>query len=275
MNLEVRSRCEGELLSLGFWPVRHFSWQPGLLHSLAHGLGRKSLFPDPLNAVTALLVSYLVAAVGLGIGWVKGFPRWSYPYAAFAFVFALYWMGIATPGVKILNHTFQRNELWGWRAWVPLLTVMAVVFVMTRTLEPVRCMARDVRQDWTRLSFAVYGIMPFAVRLFFDEVRNTYEFPFTLMANVILVVGAFSYLRSKETKPRVLSLLMGTSVMISVAALGNGIYWHGRQESWMATPANGYREALGVAMMGVVLLILMFSPALLRFRTSRKELMIG
>jgi hypothetical protein len=101
------------------------------------------------------------------------------------------------------------------------------------------------------------------------------EFPFTLMANVILVVGAFSYLRNKETKPRVLSLLMGTSVMISVAALGNGIYWHGRQESWMATPANGYREALGVAVMGAVLLILMFLPALLRFRTSRKELMIG
>ena len=64
---------------------------------------------------------------------------------------------------------------------------------------------------------------------------------------------------------------MGASGMIFVAALGNGIYWHGRQEMWMRSPATGYGDALGVAIMGSVLLLLMFLPALLRLSAFRSN----
>jgi len=231
--------------------------------------------PSSVNSVAAMLAAYLVAVAGFGIGWVKGFPRWSYPYGAYAFVFALYWMSVATPDVTILNHTFERNELWGWRAWVPLLTVVAVAIMVTRSAQPVIRSVRDIRRDWTRLSFAIYGLMPLFVGLCFDEVSNIYEFPFTLMATVILVCGAFAYMHSRQTPPRALSLLIGASVTMAIVAVGNGIYWHGRQETWMAIPSNGIQNAIDVGITGGVVLIVMFLPALLQFFPYRKGLTVG
>jgi len=228
--------------------------------------------PPSVNASTTFLATCLIASVGFGIGWVRGFPRWSYPYGAYAFAFSLYWMHVATPGMKILSHTFRGNELWGWRAWVPLLIVGAVAFLATRTLQPFISALRDIRKDWTRLSFAVYGVMPLAVAACFDEVGNVYEFPFTLLATVLLVCGAFAFMRSNETKPRVLALLLGAGVTLAVVAAATGIYWHGRQEMWMSAPANGYHNALSVGAMGAIILIVMFVPALLQLLPSSKEL---
>jgi hypothetical protein len=58
-----------------------------------------------------------VLPIGICIGWIKGFPRWSYPYVGHVIVFSLYMVNVATPGFL-----FGR-ELWGWRAWIPLMVM--------------------------------------------------------------------------------------------------------------------------------------------------------
>ena len=57
------------------------------------------------------VASYLVLLIGLGVGWVKGFPRWSYPYAGWILFIHLLGSGV-TSGLWIFR---------GVGEWIPLL----------------------------------------------------------------------------------------------------------------------------------------------------------
>ena len=37
------------------------------------------------------MATYIIGVIGLGIGWVKGFPRWSYPYAGLVLFIKGWW----------------------------------------------------------------------------------------------------------------------------------------------------------------------------------------
>ena len=71
----------------------------------------------------------LVAAAGYSIGWIKIFPRWSYPYTTQMVLFSLYLMRASTPGLQIFGYTFGRSDAWVWRAWLPaiLATIIALI----------------------------------------------------------------------------------------------------------------------------------------------------
>jgi hypothetical protein len=105
--------------------------------------------------------------------------------------------------------------------------------------------------------------MPLAVLLAFDEVENSYQFPFMLLLTLILAGGALAYMLSNRTWQRVLALLVSTTWAVAVTVVGNGIYWHGRQEFWMRQPGNGYEVVAGMVTAGGVLTAVMFAPALL------------
>lgn len=222
----------------------------------------QAAWPHPL-AFWAWAGGYLALVAGLGVGWVKGFPRWVYPYLGLVFLFALYWSNVATPGLRLAGHTFLRNELWGWRAWIPFLVMTAMALIVTRSLHPLRQLARGVWWDWTRLSFALYGTMPLVVWLLFYEVDARYSLWFVAGAVLFLIGGAAGYLCAVRAWQRISALLTGTALSWAVATVGNATYWHGRQEVWMVRPGNGYEAARAMLFgLGLVLPI-MLAPALL------------
>jgi hypothetical protein len=62
--------------------------------------------------------------------------------------------------------------------------------------------------------------MPLAVLLAFDEVENSYQFPFMLLLTLILAGGALAYMLSNRTWQRVLALLVSTTWAVAVDRSG-------------------------------------------------------
>jgi len=148
------------------------SWQAALataLPFLVYGLtivlerivtpdmyGRTELPPEPL---LVRLIGYLILLIGLGVGWVKGFPRWAVGYISVAFVTMLWWTDLAAPhlrslGIVISNDWYERL---GWRALIPFGVMAVTALAWTRSLRPLRQLVVGIWEDWTRLSLVLYG----------------------------------------------------------------------------------------------------------------------
>jgi len=220
--------------------------------------------PEPvlLTISSALALTYAGAYMTvLGVGWVKGFTRWCYPYWALGLSFSSVLVGAAIPRLRIFGHTFEHDELWGWRAWIPVLVVVVVALLLSRSVRSLRQLVTGIWHDWTRLSFGFYGLLPLVLMIAFDEVHG--EGPYVAVLGVILAIGALAYMRSSKTWQRALTLLLGTTLAWTAATVYLAIYWHGRQEFWMREPGNGYETAQGMLIALGVLTALMFAPALL------------
>jgi hypothetical protein len=63
-----------------------------------------------------------------------------------------------------------------------------------------------VWRDWTRLSFAFYGLLPFALFAAFDEIIG--DESVLLVLNGILALGALVYLRVTRNWQRALAMLV-------------------------------------------------------------------
>jgi hypothetical protein len=214
------------------------------------------LEPVSLTISSALALIYAGAVMTvLGMSWVKGFPRWCYPYWALGLAFSSLLVGAATPGLRIFGYTFGSNDLWGWRAWIPVLVVAVIALLLSRSVRPLRQLVTGVWHDWTRLSFGFYGLLPLALMIVFDEVHG--EEPYVAVLGIILAVGAMAYMRSSRTWQRALTLSLGMTLAWTAATVYLAIYWHGRHKSSVTETARGMLIALGV------LVALLLAPALL------------
>ena len=84
-----------------------------------------------------------------------------------------------------------------WRSLIPLGVAAATAVALTHSLRPLARLVRGVWEDWTRLSFALYSLMPIVVWIAFDEIADRFELPFMIALNLILVGGALAYMRSE------------------------------------------------------------------------------
>jgi len=214
-----------------------------------------AVLPIPvLVAVASLALLAFSGAflVVLGVGWVEGFPRWSYPYGGLVLAFTS--LVVA-----------DRLDLWiifnRYARWIPLLVMAAIALLLGRLWRPLRSLYKGVWHDWSRLSFGLYGILPLALMIVFDEVHG--EEPYVAVLGVILAIGALAYMRSSRTWQRALTLLLGMTLAWTAATVYLAIYWHGRQEFWMRQPGNGYETARGMLVALGVLVVLLLAPALL------------
>ena len=230
----------------------------GMVPFLAFGLTKVlyEVLPHP-NPVWfwGFVACYVVLLIGFGVGWVQGFPRWSYPYGGLVLVFTGWWMGIPAQNLWARNIWILKryNELPGWGAWIPLLVTSAMALLLTRSVRPLRQLVMGIWHDWTRLSFGLYGIMPMAVWIVFDEVSWN-PAPYLFVSTVALGAGALAYVRSAKTSQRALALLTGMTLSWAVATVG---------QPWVTVPGLWYAYGQGVVIAWGVLTAVMFAPALL------------
>lgn len=196
------------------------------------------------------IACYVVLLIGLGVGWLKGFPRWSYPYGGLVLVFA-WWLG--------------------WWPWIPFLLMAVVALLLTRSVHPLRQLVTGVWHDWTRLSFGLYGIMPWAVWMGLDEVRWN-PAPYLLVSMVVLAAGALAYVRSARTSQRALALLAGMTVTSWMTMVGPAIFYPDVVwKPWVTVRGVWYAYGRGDIVAWGVATAVMFAPALLDLLRERVE----
>ena len=199
------------------------------------------------NAILSVLVLTIIGAIVIvsGLGWVRGFPRWSFPY---------WGMALALSGLFF--------DQWGW---IPVVLMAVVTSLLARRgglargVRPLRQLVTGVWHDWTRLSFAFYGTLPLALAIAFGEVEG--QGPVVVLS-VALALGALAYMRSTRMWQRALALFGGFSLMWPAATVYLAHYWDGRREQWMPRPGD-WSRTIQMTNRGVGLLVLLLAPALL------------
>lgn len=198
---------------------------------------------------------FLIPVTGFGIGWIKDFPRWSYPYVGVSLIISLYFMNASTPGISYFGYEVFGRELWGLRSWIPLAVATTIALIVSRSFRPVRKFFTNGWEDWTLFTFGMFGCLPLLISVSFDEVDNLYTLYFIISLNIITVLAAYAYMHSKKTWPRVLALAVGIVIPVSIASIGSSLYWL----------ENGWVDIAGVAKIGFYVVTVMFAPAFIGF----------
>lgn len=230
-------------------------------------LGRLGL----ISASSAVGNGILFALLGLfailfivGVG--KGMPRWALPY--FGFLLSLLSVYIFTvllggPIYMLFPNLYDRSPLFGdifWNGvfWFGLLIVMTLLIVLTG-ISP---LFQRFRNDWTLLCFILYGAVPFALFLTFDEYVG--DEPYTLLAFLVLAVGTWFYLRGDREWNRFWILFGALALAMFIAAAGKAVLVPTQDWPVDITPALARSEAKHTIFMWLWLALIMCLPAAIK-----------
>jgi hypothetical protein len=202
-----------------------------------------------------LAASFAFTLGGFAAAWMRGFPRWSMPYAGLAICFTLYWSNVTTPGLKPFGYPLFGRELWGWRAWIPLLAVGGVCYLRAYHRVDWPAVQQRLRREWSLPLFAAYGPAVLMVAVILDEVTHPLALAASAMGVGILCAGAIAHNLMRTEKSRALTLL-GAGILAELATgLFSAMYWDGRQESWMTAPARGLDTFARIATSSIIMLL--------------------
>ncbi len=148
-----------------------------------------------------LLLCTLVVLAGCILGIVKKFPRWAYPYP-FYLAFSIYAF------VSYANFIYQQSFSPRNSFLFYLVGILVILF-----LPGLRSFYSHIRQDWTLLSYGLYG---FAFYLLsgadYDETPQLTLL--VLLPSLISLVSALAHLRIRSASIRIAALLLGSYVAI-------------------------------------------------------------
>jgi len=179
---------------------------------------------------------------------LRGLPPWSTPYlgvlrVGFVF-FVLFW-----PLIQLIYPVFT-SWIWPMHSWsMPLrifyqgvqaavlwLSVLLTAFVLVSLLrlwKHTRSLWQQVQQDWTLLSFILYGGLVLNIVLIFDEYQG--DGPWMAAAWLSLGIGGWFYLRARTQKQRLITLLCGATVAMWIVAVGK----------WVLVPSQNWGPWFG------------------------------
>jgi hypothetical protein len=211
---------------------------------------------DPAIALgffSSVIGGFLIAML---IGWVKGFPRWVFPYWGFILLITLY--------MRDFSGTIAGYWVDGsWWAWTPVAAIVLIGTLWARGLKPIYTLLKSIWKDWTLLSFIFYGTLPLMFLFAYDEVHGTpFEYIIQSATMLILAIGAAAYMRTENIWYRFASLVGGFSIGWLVAMIHLGIYWNGRQLFWMTEPGSWIETLNWTSQMGAFLMLVLVAPLL-------------
>jgi hypothetical protein len=199
----------------------------GLMNIFLNWPSKGPLSAFGLQAVGGLLFLIVPSTLILGgvvIGWARCFPRWSYPYVSYAVLFSLYMTQMGMPPLPFFGRIFGARELLGSCAFIPLGIAVLVALLVTRSVRPLWELVRGAWRDPLRVSFALYGLLPFWGFVTLDEMSHSYTLPFTILFALALCGGAWGYMRSERTAPQLVSLVSGAAVFLALLVLSWILY---------------------------------------------------
>lgn len=161
------------------------------------------------------------------VGLARGLPRWAYPFGGILLGHSVL-VAIRFDLVPFLLASLSASVL--------LAVAAVVVNSQYRPLPPsLQRMGQSIGSEWTRLSFCIYGVMPLMITTAFDDARYNNRTPYLAISVLLMVAGAFAYVRSRRTVPQMTALLGGMSLSLWCALLDQACFMGGL-ESWISSP---------------------------------------
>ena len=168
----------------------------------------------PAIFLTLPIGVYFVCVLGLLFGVIKGFPRWSYAYLGMSFYFGWYYSNGSFYGVD-----------YGLWAWLPLFAGIILGLLLNRSLRPLTQILKGAWNDWTSLSFALFAFsVPMVTIIFFEGDWGVFQLYGLVFDTVLLATVAVTFLRSRTSWVKVLSLEAAVLILAVKGILGG---WFG------------------------------------------------
>lgn len=224
----------------------------------------------PLWMQVAFVILFWSSVLGLFLlGTKKGLPRWFLPYIGlplpiaslliFNAVLDPKWPGFNAPW--LVGSFLMEGLLWGW-----MILIVAVLLLIAACVPRFRPFYLRLRDDWTLLSFLIYGAAPLTLFITFNEYKNVE--PFYFLSLLMLALGGWFYLRNEEPLKRFVSLHIGLALSMLTAAVGKAIQF---EESWPQFVSLGWENEMIYTLVTWVWLALIMSLPLLFNLLPRAE----
>lgn len=201
-----------------------FSFRTSLLATIPFGLFgiAWAVSNSGLNIPNFIEMFSFIAAVLsmfalLCVGWVKDFPRWSFPAVGFCLLFSAFFMMVKIPD-------FSDNLLGFW-AWIPLLITLSICLMFKPSVTPMKKLFNKIKAEPALLLFILYGFAPFFVFLFYDETHSVWMIPVALLSTFILSLGLYFFLRNDKMKNRIISIAISGLSTLVLAISVSYLYW--------------------------------------------------
>ena len=154
----------------------------------------------------------------LGIGWIKNFPRWSFPAIGFCLLFSMFFM------MMVISDPID-DDLGLW-AWIPLLITLIISLIFKPSIEPIKKIIERIKEEPALILFALYGFAPFFVLILCDEMHSNWMIFVALLSTLILSSGLYLFLRSDKKRNRVLSMIISGLLAFILTYTASNTYWH-------------------------------------------------
>lgn len=198
----------------------------GIAIPLLNYLGRLKSIPSMnMVATMSMLALFGLVIILFILGVRKGMPRWFMPYLGFLLAILSVYLFSAVFGTPIylLFHNLRDRSLlvidilWSGIFWYGLLTAMILLVMLSRTSPTFQ----QFKSDWTLLCFVLYGALPFALWLTFDEYVG--DEPYSLLAFLVLTCGAWFYLRGRNEWMRFGMLFSAMTLAMLIVTVGKAL----------------------------------------------------
>jgi len=157
---------------------------------------------------------------------------------------------------KVLRVVIDRFIFFGHMLLLSALMVFAAAW-----LPPLRPFYSGLRRDWSMLSFLLYGSMLPILIIAFDAYQGSA--PYKIAGLLILVGGAWVYLRRSQPGTRLHALLVAVALTMGLVGLGKYLLYP--HQPWSAhTTFPHWWEALVPLIEGAVLLVIIAVPSVLK-----------
>lgn len=168
------------------------------------------------------------------VGMVKGLPCWSLPAMGLLLVILNYLMfGILGILFQVFTATpplFLREVFGSGFSSIGILVLTLVLILVTALIKPLRPFFQRIRDDWTLLPFALYGIMPLVIFISFDGYQG--NIPYEIGMGLGLLVNLWLYLRIAKLGRKLLVLGIGITLAMAIEAIGK----------WILIPSQSWVE---------------------------------
>jgi len=237
---------------------------PFLLFGIASVLSRG---PGRFDT-SEFLAFYALVLVGLLVGWVRGFPRWTLAYLGWAVLFAWWWsrMGVGALGQRL---GYAWTDQWGWASWAPLGAASIAGLLLTRSLQPLRALAARLWREWAWLSLGAYILLSY-VGLLADENHHPYLLGLIAASTLAASAGAALYMRGATGLRRRLGLLVGVAGMALIGAYSESTWDYRAYYGLPASPSGVWPDITRWVIVFIVWGALLLGPALLSLRLRRR-----
>lgn len=170
------------------------------------------------------------------VGLFKGLPRWS--LSAFGLLLLIFdYMLFGILGILFLGITgtpplFLREIFGSGFSFTGLALITLVILFATATIKPLRPFFQRMREDWTLLPFALFGIVPLLTFLSFDEYQGST--PYEIGMGLVLLASVWLYLRNTQLERKLAVLGTGITLAMAIQVIGK----------WVLIPSQRWVDVL-------------------------------